>query len=316
MLLQTNIERIKYSSKIDYTSKILMIGSCFVSNINEKLQYRKFNTLCNPLGTIYNPQSVVDTLTILHKKRLLKLDDLFEQNGVYGAFAANTLFNGSDNLSVQSSINSAIENGHNFIIDSNTIIITLGTAHCYYLKENNRAVANCHKFKASLFEKRLLNHTEIEGMFSTLFEQDFFKSKRIIFTISPVRYSKDGFTQNSISKSHLLIAVNELTTKYSNVDYFPAYEIFNDELRDYRFYADDMIHPSPLGVEYVWQLFHDQLISDDAQKVIKKVENIQRRLNHRPFNPESAEHKRFVEQTKTEIEQINTLIVPSAFIID
>ncbi|MFI3320957.1 MAG: GSCFA domain-containing protein [Rikenellaceae bacterium] len=304
MQLQTKVEKVDFKNKIDYKSTIFMIGSCFSANIGEKLIVRRFNTLYNPLGTLYNPQSVVDTLTILKEKRLITTDDLFFHRELYGSFIANTLLTSSRAAEAVEMINSAIIRGEKQLRESDFIIITLGTSLCYYQKESGKAVANCHKFPAADFERKLIDSDETYELFASLFKQEYFKDKHIIFTVSPVRYIKDGFAVNSVSKAHLLVAVDNLCKKFENVDYYPSYEIFNDELRDYRFYDSDMVHPSKIGVDYVWERFSTEVIDVDSQRYMKEVESVVKALAHRPQNPQSAAHQKFLSTTFQKAQQL------------
>ncbi|MEG1935666.1 MAG: GSCFA domain-containing protein [Rikenellaceae bacterium] len=284
MKLQTEVVPQIYNNHIDYSSRVSMLGSCFTISIAQKLLERKFKINYNPLGTIYNPLSIVNTLKRLEKGDHIEASELFFKNEVWGHFEFNTTFSNTDSTSAIETMNRSIDVGHKALVDSDFLIITLGTSRCYFKKSDSLPVNNCHKLPSDTFSHRLLTSNETVDMFSELFSSEFYKSKNIIFTVSPVRHIKDGLTANSVSKAHLLIAVSQLCHKFENVSYFPSYEIFNDELRDYRFYNTDLIHPSDAGIQYVWERFASCMISKPATFIMKEVEGIMRDFNHRPIN--------------------------------
>lgn len=296
MKLHTEVTIPIYKSSIDYCSSISMLGSCFSVNIAKRLSDRKFNVNCNPFGALYNPLSITNTLKRLEKGREIEKDELFFEDGVWGHFDFNTTFSNSDLSAALKSMNSSIEKGHKALINSNFIIITLGTSFCYFKKSDSLPVNNCHKLTADTFTRRMITHQETFNLFSELFSSEFYQSKNIIFTVSPIRHIKDGLPTNTISKSHLLIAADSLCNEFENMSYFPSYELFNDELRDYRFYDTDLVHPSEIGVEYVWEKFSQATISNPAKNIMKEVENITRDFNHRPINPDSESFSLFRER--------------------
>ena len=296
MELQTKVNIDIEGGVIDYNSKIFMVGSCFSTNIGKQLSSRKFDVLYNPLGTIYNPISIANTLSILRSNEQITEQDLFFKNEQWGHFSFNTEFSSENKTGALFAMNKAVESGRRHLQNSNIIIITLGTSYCYRYKLSGDIVSNCHKLKSDSFIRELLSVDDIINSLSAILDDEFYRAKRVIFTVSPIRHLKDGLIENSISKAHLLVAISKLKAQNKNVDYFPAYEIFIDELRDYRFYGVDMVHPSEAGVEYIWERFSKHLINEKTQGQMKRVEGVMRDFNHRVKFPESESHKKFVEK--------------------
>lgn len=299
MKLQTDVIIPAYKDYIDYNSSISMLGSCFSVSIAKKLSERKFSVSCNPFGAIYNPHSVINTLKRLEEGKRIDADELFFKNGVWGDFNFNTTFSNVDRDKALNAMNRSIDKGHKELVKSNLLIITLGTSFCYFKKSDSLPVNNCHKLPLDVFTRRIITCDETVKMFSELLSSEFYRSKNIIFTVSPIRHIKDGLIKNTISKSNLLIAVDSLCKEFENVEYFPSYEIFNDELRDYRYYDTDLIHPSETGVQYVWDKFSNAIISSPAKNIMKEIENIMRDFNHRPLNPNCESFSIFREKLIT-----------------
>ena len=304
MRLQTKVEVEIEGDIIDYSSKIFMVGSCFSANIGARLSERKFDVLYNPLGTVYNPKSIVDTLQLLRSKGGVERKSLFFHNEQWGHFSFNTDFSSDSQDGAIAAMDSALGRGAKQLEQCDMLIITLGTAYCYHLKDSGGVVSNCHKFRSDSFTRELLSVDSIVEEFSAIFNDDFYRDKRIIFTVSPIRHLKDGLVENSISKAHLLVAVSQLKEMFDNIDYFPAYEIFMDELRDYRFYGVDMVHPSDVGVEYIWERFSESVMSDSCRAQMKRVEGVVRDFNHRVKVPNSESYKKFVKTTLAKAQQL------------
>lgn len=303
---RTTFDIAPLKKQINYKSQLLSFGSCFSENIGEKLKLYKFNTIINPFGILYNPESVANSIEILIKKKLFKEADLFHHKGIWNSFYHHSRFSDTDLEACLSNINQSIEEASNKIFSADYLLITFGTAWVYELKRNGRIVSNCHKIPASEFTRYRMASCDIVERFSSLIKK--IKTEnigcQIIFTVSPVRHLKDGVVENQLSKATLIMAVNELVESFDKVHYFPSYELMMDDLRDYRFYADDMIHPSAKGVDYIWSKFTDACIDKNAYKTMKQVEKILQAVNHRPFQPNTQAHRTFLRKT---IDKINSI---------
>ncbi|MFX1706920.1 GSCFA domain-containing protein [Chitinophaga sp. CC14] len=294
------------SAAIQYNHELLLMGSCFAEEIGEKLQEHRFNTVVNPHGILYNPLSITKALTSYLDGKVYTAEDLFQHNDLWNSWDHHSRFSGLtpeatlDNISrMQAAATHAIEN-------ADWLVITLGSAHAYILKENNRLVGNCHKVPAGNFYKRLLTVDEIVTALDNVMHRLFFRNKKIniLFTVSPVRYIRDGVVENNLSKAILLQAVHHLVNKFNRLFYFPAYELVIDDLRDYRFYKEDMVHPNELAVNYVWEQVVKAGISPASQELLHSIAEINRAANHRPFNPESAQHRQFLQHYAAKVQQL------------
>lgn len=294
------------SAAIQYDHELLLMGSCFAEEIGEKLQEHRFNTVVNPHGILYNPLSITKALTSYLDGKVYTPEDLFQHNDLWNSWDHHSRFSGLtpeatlDNISrMQAAATHAIEN-------ADWLVITLGSAHAYILKENNRLVGNCHKVPAGNFYKRLLTVDEIVTALDNVMHRLFFRNKKIniLFTVSPVRYIRDGVVENNLSKAILLQAVHHLVNKFNRLFYFPAYELVIDDLRDYRFYKEDMVHPNEVAVNYVWEQVVKAGISPASQELLHSIAEINRAANHRPFNPESAQHRQFLQHYAAKVQQL------------
>lgn len=307
MIFRTPIISAPQSYQIEHKDTIFCVGSCFAENISKKLSEHCFEVVVNPLGVIYNPISIYDTIERVIENRQITVDDLKKDlnSNLYYSFDTHTLFNSESCQQTAYSINKKIEEANSHFIKSNVVIITLGTSFIYRLKESQKVVANCQKQPASLFDREFLSLSETTLVLKKLLSKVEFKNKHIILTVSPIRHTKDGHESNSFSKASLLCSVHEICNTFKNVSYFPSYEIMIDDLRDYRFYAQDMIHPTETAIEYIWQHFLTRYVSENSQKLLPEIKSIQKRLSHRPFNPESESHQKFLDELKIRIENLN-----------
>ena len=295
-------------TKIDYQSNIISLGSCFSENIGEKLTYYKFAATINPFGILYNPESIANSIEFLIKNRLFSESDLFEHHGVWNSFYHHSRFSGTDKKNVLDKINSSIKQGHAQLKKADFLLITFGTAWVYDYKSTGKTVSNCHKIPAKEFNRRKLTVNSIVKKYKTILKtlQKLNPKLNIVFTVSPVRHLKDGAVQNQLSKATLIMAINELIDEVGNTSYFPSYEIMTDDLRDYRFYNADMVHPSPTAVDYIWDKFKKCCINPNTASTIKSIENIKKAVSHRPFQPQSDSHKKFLKATLSAIEKLET----------
>ncbi|MDR1984821.1 MAG: GSCFA domain-containing protein [Prevotellaceae bacterium] len=297
MYLKTEINIKPFAEKISHTSKILMLGSCFSNNIGEFLSEAKFNVCINPFGVIYNPFSIANSIKLLIENKKTDENDLLLHNGLYCNFAYHTSFSADKKQKAADKMNVSQQQGAEFIKHSDFIILTFGSATAYKHKKLDKIVANCHKIPNGEFEKINLSINEITEAVNLAIKniRTVNCNAKFIFTVSPVRHLSDGAHENQLSKSRLLIAVDEICKSNDCCRYFPAYEIMMDELRDYRFYADDMLHPSKLAVNYIWQKFSTAIIHSDSLKIMEEIKKISEAKSHKAFNPNTAEHRKFLK---------------------
>ena len=295
---------------IDYQCFTLGIGSCFIENIGTMLNVRQLPFLQNPFGIIYNPLSIasqlaaIGTLESVEKSDFFTEKDLFPYNGLWASLQHHSKFSGEDRNMVLKNINDSLHTARDFFKKTNRIILTLGTAHVFIWKETGEVVANCHKLPPQYFEKKRLNVEEIIAAYKPVFEQIFSQNYdcQIIITISPIRHIRDGLVENNRSKAVLLLAADALSQLFEQVHYFPAYEIMMDDLRDYRFYESDMIHPNSTAIEYIWQHFSDAFFDNKTKSIIHEVEKINQMLAHRPLHgTDTEEYQKFREQLNLKI---------------
>ena len=307
MKLTTNIAINKVThNTISYNSKLLLIGSCFSENIGNKLAYFKFQSKQNPFGILFHPKAIENFITKAINEERYTEKDIFFHNERYHSFDAHSSLSSSSKDELLNNLNTNIELTHELLKTSSHIIITLGTAWVYREIASDILVANCHKIPQKKFLKELLSIDEILESLEAI--QSLVKSINsnisILYTVSPVRHIKDGFVENQRSKAHLLSAIHQVIEPRKNIFYFPSYEIMMDELRDYRFYAEDMIHPNQTAINYIWEKFTDTWFSESNFETMKTVDTIQKGLTHRPFNPDSEAHQLFLEKLHTKKETL------------
>ncbi|WP_299384020.1 GSCFA domain-containing protein [uncultured Lacinutrix sp.] len=309
MKLQTHIKLKKQEhSLIDYNAKLLLFGSCFSENIGNKFEYFKFQSISNPFGILFHPKAIENlVLRAIQQKEYVE-SDVFFHNEQWHCFDAHSQHSNVSKEKILSDLNTQIQLTNQQILESTHIIITLGTSWVYKLVESDKIVANCHKVPQKEFSKILLSIEEIKQSLQSIIEaiQSVNKNASIVFTVSPVRHIKDGFVENTLSKSHLISAIHQVTN--SQVSYFPSFEIMLDELRDYRFYKRDMLHPNETAVEYIWQKFQHVWIASDALKAMGDVDVVQKGLKHKPFNENSEAHQKFLQQLEKKKLKIQSTI--------
>ena len=301
MNLQTKISlKPQQHNQIDYNSNILLIGSCFVENIGEKLNYFKFQNTINPFGILFHPKAIEKLVSNAINKKEYTEEDIFFQNEQWHCFESHSKLSSISKEDLLFNLNKQITSTNQQINTSTHIIITLGTAWVYRHIESDNIVANCHKVPQKKFLKELLSIDEITESLKAIIAliKSVNKDVSIIFTVSPVRHLKDGFIENTQSKAHLISAIHTVLSpreQSRGLYYFPSYELMMDELRDYRFYAEDMIHPNQLAVRYIWEKFKEVWISKDAFKTMEEVDSVQKGMQHKPFNPNSEAHQKFLK---------------------
>jgi GSCFA family len=291
---------------INHQNQILSLGSCFADRIGGRLKFNKFNISANPFGVIFNPISLNRLIGLslqssgIDPKLCVERDER-----IYHYDLHSSINEKSQNLLIQQS-DSIIQEVHHFLKNTDLLILTWGTAWVYELPDEHRIVANCHKQPASFFAKRLLELEEILADFDEMFTRLHSLNPRIrvLLTVSPVRHLKDTIPLNSLSKAVLRLACHKICTQYEAVSYFPSYELVMDDLRDYRFYASDMIHPNEVAEDYIWLKFSDGFFDLRTQDLLKKWNKIHHALNHRPFNPQGKSYQDFLENTLNELRSV------------
>lgn len=295
-----------YPFRMSHRGSSVFIGSCFTDHIGSKMLESGFSADINPFGVVYNPVSVKKSLEILLETRKFTEKDLHFYNKRWFSFYHHSSFSNADKSACLREINSKIRKASIFLKEASFLFITFGTARIFRLNETGEIVSNCHKLPAAAFSRELLSVEEIVKEYDALIIHlnEINPKLQIIFTVSPVRHWKDGAEGNQVSKSVLQVAVHQLVEKYNNAFYFPSYEIMMDDLRDYRFYADDMIHISPVAVNYIWEKFKNAFFDQATQKIIHRIENIYKALRHRPFDIHSKAHHDFLKKVFLDMEEM------------
>lgn len=301
---RTEITPQQQNLNFTHQSKVMLLGSCFSDNIGDRLDGAYFKTLVNPHGIVFNPLSVAHCLDDYLLGKKYTTADLIARGNDFVSLQHHGAFAGENPKELVERINNKISNGHDFLQSSEFLIVTLGTSWTYFYRSTKKAVANCHKIPGSEFEKKLILSQETVDVFQEIFERikTFNPNLKIILTVSPVRHWKDGVVENNLSKSHLVVAANQLVEDNQKVYYFPSYEIMMDDLRDYRFYNEDMLHPSPLAVDYIWQKFQETYFDVATQNKVEKIEKLAKIFTHRPKN--LPEHQKQKELAQKKIQEI------------
>ena len=313
MKFRTEISLTPLAEGIDHSAKIFALGSCFAERVSERLLRAKFSVTTNPFGVLFNPLSIAAAIERLVDTRAYAVCDIHEGRENFFSFDAHSSLDGRTQTEVFANLNRAVAQGSKSLRDADWVILTFGTAWVY--EREGKVVANCHKQPASEFERRRLSVEEIVGRFGGLLEGAL-HDKRVILTVSPVRHLGDGLQENSVSKAILRLAVEELVAKYENACYFPSFEILMDDLRDYRYYGEDLAHPSKMAVDYVWERFCEYALSQSTRELLPRIEQIVAAAEHRPFNPESEAHAIFCRKMMAkaaELPQVDFTLEESVF---
>ncbi len=306
MEFRTKIPIPKSDDPIGYSSLVFSVGSCFAVNMAERLSHFKFANVVNPTGILFHPEAICNFFRDVAGERRFSAADTFFHNELYHSFDAHSDLSRMHQDEIVGSLNAAMERSRQQMQRASHIIVTYGTAWIYRHLSSQRVVANCHKVSQKDFSKELLSCDSIRESTSRIIEiiRGINRTTAIIFTISPVRHIKDGFIENQRSKSNLLAGMHDAIQNKEDVHYFPSFEIMMDELRDYRFYADDMIHPSRAAIDYIWQRFTESWISEDSYPIMKEVDSVSKSLAHKPFNPETNSHRQFLEDLNKKIDAL------------
>ena len=305
MKLRTEIFPEKSELKIKPEDKIVTFGSCFADNIAGKFIEYKFRTLKNPFGVLYNPVSIANSVKIIYDKKLFSEKDLIFHQGEYHSFYHHSSFSSDNPADVINRINAGISSAHDFIKGANLIVLTFGTAWVYEYIETNEVVSNCHKIPANKFNRRKIDVRETTSAASRAIKllKMINPELKILLTISPVRHWKDGAVENQRSKATLILAAEKLVEECDNVFYFPSYEIVIDDLRDYRFYSSDLVHPNNLAVEYIWEKFAEAYFPSETIAYLSEINKIKSAFNHKIRNRNAPETQLFIESTINKINE-------------
>ena len=306
MNFRTNIKPKPEQNQLDYTSNLLLIGSCFTQNIGDKLSYYKFENTVNPFGILFQPKAIEKLIVSSLTDEVYTEKDLFFHNERWHCFDVHSDLSNAKKEVVLTTLNKATKQLKKELQTTSHIVITLGTAWVYRNIESTNLVANCHKVSQKQFKKEILSVTTITTSLSKIINviKAINPSAKVIFTLSPVRHLKDGFIENQQSKSHLLSAIHQIIEE-NKISYFPAYEIMMDDLRDYRFYKKDMLHPNEIAIDYIWQQFVYTWINPSATAIMKQVNQIQKGLAHKPFNQASEQHQCFLRDLQMQMDELD-----------
>ena len=294
MELRTTFNIEPSASRITYNDQVMFIGSCFAFSIGSQMEVGRMPVMINPAGAVFNPVSVCNTLDTITKGKEFFIEDLHFYDGTWLSFFHYTDFSSDDPSKVLEKINRRSKEAFEFLKHARFLFITLGTSRVYKLRKSGLIVSNCHKIPAEQFESKLLTVDEIVTLWSEQLDKlhSLFPELKVIFTISPVRHWKDGAHGNQVSKSILFVAVEELLKHVTSPKYFPAYELVMDDLRDYRFYNEDMLHPSTSAINYIWEAFTESYFDSNTLNLWKEVAKVSKAFSHR-FNSESEIKKNY-----------------------
>ncbi len=302
MDFRTVIKTNESPGALRHSDSVLLLGSCFSDNIGARMRSAMMDALVNPTGTLYNPLSVADCVDRLVDDRHVGTRDVFSHNGLWNSFAFHSRYSQVDREAALRRMNDSIDRGHRHLKSCRMVIVTLGSAVTYQLAATGEVVANCHKRPPREFERRLATVDEMTRALAGMVDRihRFNSEARVVFTVSPIRHIADGLQTNSLSKASLRVAIAQAMrdAPAGVTDYFPAYEILMDDLRDYRFYATDMLHPGEVAIEYVWQTFQGTYLDDRGAQAVARCERVSKRLGHRPFNAGTDQVARFEADTR------------------
>ena len=313
--LKTEVDLPEFKRKMGYRNTTMMIGSCFTENIGDYLRELCFPIIVNPFGILYNPVSISNSLKLLSEGKKFTRQDLFYHNGLYSSFLHHGQFSSSDSDTTLERINSKAYEASEVLKSCSHLFITFGTSWVFRHKVSDTVVSNCHKLPASVFDRYRLSIEQITEIWIPLIDQlrKINPNLHLIFTVSPIRHLKDGAHENQLSKSTLLMAIEDLISFYGNklISYFASYELVLDELRDYRFYAADMTHLSEVTIDFIREKFMATILDQEAITVSAELERILQSLKHRPVSNDNISYVSFIE---SQIEKTNKLQIKYPFV--
>jgi hypothetical protein len=293
--------------KIGHYDPILTLGSCFSDSMGARLASNKFEVKYNPFGTVYNPISIFKLLQYSLSNEMPNESSYLENDGLFANYDFHSSFSALNKSSIKKQIEEQIESTNTFLKSAKWLILTLGTAYVYKRKDTKEIVSNCHKIPGKNFTKRLLTQKQILEAFDQLWKQlaTLNPGLKILLTVSPVRHIKDTLALNSVSKSTLRLTSDTLANQYEHVSYFPSYELMMDDLRDYRFYKADMIHPTEEAEDYIWEKFASAYFGKSTLDFLSEWSKIRAAIQHRPFNTTSEKHQAFIKSTIQKIKSLD-----------
>lgn len=303
MLFRTEINITPLNQSISYGDGILFLGSCFADEVGSLCRGLGFNAMVNPFGVLYNPVSIANAVQRLHsgkpytQKEVIKVGEEF-----YCTFSHNTDFWNSSEEALINNVNGHLAEAHEHFVHCKWIVLSIGTAWVYRYCATQEVVANCHKLPSQLFDRHCLSIEDASKCLSNVLQP--FPDKQFIFTVSPLRHLKDGLHGNQLSKSTLLLAVDQVCERFANAHYFPAYEILLDELRDYRFYKEDMVHPMDQAIRYIWEKFVEYAINPSEKLAMQAATELKLMLQHKPLFLESEAYRKFERQRQQKAREL------------
>jgi lysophospholipase L1-like esterase len=306
MQFRTTLSIPQSSFELGYDTPLLMLGSCFTENIGARLQSLHLPVLTNPFGIVYNPISMTRNINYLMTNEIFSEKDIFQQGDMWHSWQHHSRFSSPEKAEILRGINDELTTARNHFVKTKTLILTLGTANVFVEKKSNQVVNNCHKSPPQYFEKKRLSVSDVVSNFKTIFEKILSQNTecQIVMTVSPIRHLRDGLIENNRSKAVLLLASAELSDLFPNVHYFPAYELVIDDLRDYRFFAPDMMHPTDQAIDYIWQHFTDTFFTEKTKIMTEEVHKINLMKQHRPLHPNTEGYQQFVNQLQQKVDNL------------
>jgi GSCFA family len=306
MQFRTTLSIPKSSFDLSYETPLFMLGSCFTENIGARLNDLHLPVLTNPFGIVYNPISMAKCINNLMINDLFSEKNVFQQGDLWHSWQHHSRFSSPEKAEILRGINAELSTARHHFSKTKTLILTLGTANVFVEKKSNQVVNNCHKVPPQYFEKKRLSVEDVVTNLKTVFEKIFLQNTdcQIVMTVSPIRHLRDGLIENNRSKAVLLLACGELSDLFPNVHYFPAYELVIDDLRDYRFYAPDMMHPTDQAIDYIWQHFTDTFFSEKTKTITDEIQKINLMKQHRPLHPNTEGYQQFVNTLQQKVDNL------------
>ena len=302
---RTILPLLSYSFQLEHSDQVVCMGSCFAEHMASRLQNYQFQVCQNPFGILYNPVSLFESIEHLLNKRSWNSEDLFEDQEKWHSFSHHSRFSHPQQDKILESINARLQEGAKDIKKAKLLILTFGTAFVFKHITQQKIVGNCHKLPAAQFEKSMLSPEAIFESGSKVLKalQTENPDLQILLSVSPIRHIKEGLIENQRSKASLHLAVAQFCKQYDFVHYFPAYELLQDDLRDYRFYEEDLLHPNKMAVDYIWNYFSESFFEASTLAINTILDKIQSACNHRPFHPQTTAHQLFLQQQLAKIEK-------------
>lgn len=303
---RTELPAFSFPHKMKHGQQILLVGSCFTEHMGNYLADSGFHILQNPHGILFNPLSVQKAIDDYLECSQYEKESLTYNSGLFHSWNHHSRFSYPDANHSIFEINKSNEYAHSFLKNTDWLVLTLGSAFVYHLVENNIPVANCHKFNANTFTKKLLSPIQTEEVLNEIINkvQAQIPNIKILLTVSPVRHAREGLIENNRSKASLLYGVHAAVANFDNVFYFPSYELVMDDLRDYRFFMEDLIHPNKQATDYVWGRFKESLFSQETEQISSKVQKLKTSARHKSFNPDTPENQAFLQKLSADIVQL------------